>query len=990
MDAEQPPSTTQPSTILNEDPFRNENTQRLFEAIDELRSCGANQEIDLPELVIVGDQSAGKSSLLQSLTDIPFPVADRLCTRFPTRIVSRRTPKQSGVTKISIEPKVFDWTGTLSAEKVADRAERLEAYSKFGHTSPHLTSDSFKDVVEEAKELMDIKRSTSTEEGLKSTGRRNFSSDVLKVEISGPDRSYFSILDVPGIFQSLTKDLTSQEKDGVRSMVASYMKPKQSVIICVASGTNDLANQAAFDMASQHDPQLERTIGVITKCDITQHKDQILALAQNEEKHLNHGWFVVRNRTPPELESNISSLERQRREEAFFDEGPWNRLSQARRGTQALKRYLADLLCSRIQETFPTILATVQGRQEMAAAQLNKLGPSRGTTEEKRVYLTELAQQLYDLTSQAVRGRYHALGDESLKLRRFVREANDAFASKMIHHGYSVPFHTTSVAFQANSDMRQKADTTKASAASGTFNSDGSVKSGFAGFGSTTAATKVRPKSPSTIGVEFEPWQSLDDPTAFFQNIYISDLFRNFSPEELRLNDYLQTPPFSLSGSSLPTGTPKPNSIFGHAPSSSKPGNGPSLFDSNAPSNVSGQPSKPNEGLFSSSNSVRSSGFGQPLKSGEGLFGSSNTVPGSGFGQPLKSGEGLFSSSNTVPGSGFGQPSKSGEGLFSSSNTVPGSGFGQPSKSAEGFFVPMAGNTGTSSKTAAAAPLSSSAATSASSKLSFGNLGDSQSSRIYTWIREEIKNCRGTELQGTLNPDVLPALFHRQVVKWEEIASSHFQSVAKITATVVEQAARTSCGDKFTAGYIQELVQQTNKTFEKRGIAHIHRRFDATVTRHLQTQNPIFESSIRDARLARFKEALERYRLKKRESVLLGLPDDGVSVVIDLRDVTSLFDELHMSNAQNLEAEIHDTLKSYYELALQDFIGFVTQQVVESYLNDPKGPVLFFNPTYIGSLDAKDIDDLGAEDPAMVKERTELQAQVARLKRAEEIALKYS
>ncbi|KAL8984718.1 MAG: hypothetical protein Q9177_004626 [Variospora cf. flavescens] len=935
MDAEQPPSTTQPSTILNEDPFRNENTQRLFEAIDELRSCGANQEIDLPELVIVGDQSAGKSSLLQSLTDIPFPVADRLCTRFPTRIVSRRTPKQSGVTKISIEPKVFDWTGTLSAEKVADRAERLEAYSKFGHTSPHLTSDSFKDVVEEAKELMDIKRSTSTEEGLKSTGRRNFSSDVLKVEISGPDRSYFSILDVPGIFQSLTKDLTSQEKDGVRSMVASYMKPKQSVIMW-----------AAFDMASQQDPQLERTIGVITKCDITQHKDQILALAQNEEKHLNHGWFVVRNRTPPELESNIGSLERQRREEAFFDEGPWNRLSQARRGTQALKRYLADLLCSRIQETFPTILATVQDRQAMAAAQLNKLGPSRGTTEEKRVYLTELAQQLYDLTSQAVRGRYHALGDESLKLRRFVREANDAFASKMIHHGYSVPFHTTSVAFQANSDMRQKADTTKASAASGTFNSDGSVKSGFAGFGSTTAATKVRPKSPSTIGVEFEPWQSLDDPTAFFQNIYISDLFRNFSPEELRLNDYLQTPPFSLSGSSLPTGTPKPNSIFGHAPSSSKPGNGPSLFDSNAPSNVSGQPSKPNEGLFSSSNSVRSSDFGQPLKSGEGLF--------------------------------------------SSSNTVPGSGFGQPSKSAEGFFVPMAGNTGTSSKTAAAAPLSSSAATSASSKLSFGNLGDSQSSRIYTWIREEIKNCRGTELQGTLNPDVLPALFHRQVVKWEEIASSHFQSVAKITATVVEQAARTSCGDKFTAGYIQDLVQQTNKTFEKRGIAHIHRRFDATVTRHLQTQNPIFESSIRDARLARFKEALERYRLKKQESILFRLPDDGVSVVIDLRDVTSLFDELHMSNAQNLEAEIHDTLKSYYELALQDFIGFVTQQVVESYLNDPKGPVLFFNPMYIGSLDAKEIDDLGAEDPAMVKERTELQAQVARLKRAEEIALKYS
>lgn len=44
---------------------------------------------------------------------------------------------------------------------------------------------------------------------------------------------------------------------------------------CVASATNDLANQATFDMASEYDPELERTIGVITKCDITPNKDQV-------------------------------------------------------------------------------------------------------------------------------------------------------------------------------------------------------------------------------------------------------------------------------------------------------------------------------------------------------------------------------------------------------------------------------------------------------------------------------------------------------------------------------------------------------------------------------------------------------------------------------------------------------------------------------------------------------------------------------------------
>lgn len=60
---------------------------------------------------------------------------------------------------------------------------------------------------------------------------KHFSSDVLRVEISGPNRSYFSIIDLPGVFQSLTKNLTVKEKKGVRDLVSSHMIPKQSVIV---------------------------------------------------------------------------------------------------------------------------------------------------------------------------------------------------------------------------------------------------------------------------------------------------------------------------------------------------------------------------------------------------------------------------------------------------------------------------------------------------------------------------------------------------------------------------------------------------------------------------------------------------------------------------------------------------------------------------------------------------------------------------------------
>ena len=42
------------------------------------------------QLVVVGDQSSGKSSLLESLTRIPFPRDLELCTRYATQITSRR------------------------------------------------------------------------------------------------------------------------------------------------------------------------------------------------------------------------------------------------------------------------------------------------------------------------------------------------------------------------------------------------------------------------------------------------------------------------------------------------------------------------------------------------------------------------------------------------------------------------------------------------------------------------------------------------------------------------------------------------------------------------------------------------------------------------------------------------------------------------------------------------------------------------------------
>ena len=61
--------------------------------------------------------------------------------------------------------------------------------------------------------------------------RPNFSSDVLRIELSGPNRSHFSILDVPGVFQSRTNNITLGEMAGVKNMVSAEMRREQSIVV---------------------------------------------------------------------------------------------------------------------------------------------------------------------------------------------------------------------------------------------------------------------------------------------------------------------------------------------------------------------------------------------------------------------------------------------------------------------------------------------------------------------------------------------------------------------------------------------------------------------------------------------------------------------------------------------------------------------------------------------------------------------------------------
>lgn len=76
--------------------------------IDQLRENNVGTHMPLPQLVVVGDQSSGKSSLLESLTGIPFPNGQGLCTRYATQITHRRDAVEEVVVSIIPGPDATD------------------------------------------------------------------------------------------------------------------------------------------------------------------------------------------------------------------------------------------------------------------------------------------------------------------------------------------------------------------------------------------------------------------------------------------------------------------------------------------------------------------------------------------------------------------------------------------------------------------------------------------------------------------------------------------------------------------------------------------------------------------------------------------------------------------------------------------------------------------------------------------------------------------
>jgi GTPase SAR1 family protein len=361
--------------------------RHILDIVANLRKCGLESVLSLPQLVVCGDQSSGKSSLLEALTEIPFPRNDNLCTRFATEIILRRAAIESLTIKVIPDPK-----------RPASEQDTIRAYK-----GSIASFDELPTVMNQASALMGI-------DGPSSTGPKlgAFARDVLSVEIEGPTRPQLTLVDLPGLIQTSTKGVSDADIVLVNEITDHYISQPRTICLAVVSATNDYANQGILTKVRKVDPDGDRTLGVITKPDRlisgSGLEQSFIALAQNEDIFFKLGWHVIKNRSFEEKDSSF--LERNVSEDSFFRRSNFKTIPKEFLGIAALRDRLSLNLFRHVKQELPKLREDLQTVLAESKSQAELLGNPRSGPAECRNYLMTVSLAFYDVCKAAVNGHY--------------------------------------------------------------------------------------------------------------------------------------------------------------------------------------------------------------------------------------------------------------------------------------------------------------------------------------------------------------------------------------------------------------------------------------------------------------------------------------------------------------------------------------------------------------------------------------------------------
>ncbi|XP_005743735.1 dynamin-2 isoform X2 [Pundamilia nyererei] len=286
---------------------------------DAFSSIGQTCNLDLPQIAVVGGQSAGKSSVLENFVGRDF------------------LPRGSGI--VTRRPLIL--------QLVNSKAE----YAEFLHCKGRKFVD-FDEVRQEIEAETD--RLTGSNKGI--------SPIPINLRVYSPNVLNLTLIDLPGMTKVPVGDQPQDIEHQIRDMLLQFITKESCLILAVTPANTDLANSDALKIAKEVDPQGLRTIGVITKLDLMDEGTDARDILENKLLPLRRGYIGVVNRSQKDIDGKKDIRAALAAERKFFLSHPAYRHIAERMGTPHLQKSLNQQLTNHIRDTLPGLRSKLQSQ----------------------------------------------------------------------------------------------------------------------------------------------------------------------------------------------------------------------------------------------------------------------------------------------------------------------------------------------------------------------------------------------------------------------------------------------------------------------------------------------------------------------------------------------------------------------------------------------------------------------------------------------------
>ncbi|KAA8909025.1 Dynamin central region-domain-containing protein [Sphaerosporella brunnea] len=307
-------------------------------------TIGTDSGLDLPQIVVVGSQSSGKSSVLENIVGRDF------------------LPRGAGI--VTRRPLVLQLINIPSTHEESSEVPTESQSPEFGEFL-HQPNRRFHDFSEIRREIeAETARIAGTNKGINRS--------PINLKIYSPHVLSLTLVDLPGLTKIAIGDQPADIEKQTRNLISEYIAKPNSIILAVSPANVDLVNSEALKLARQVDPQGKRTIGVLTKLDLMDHGTNALEILSGRVYPLKLGFIGVVNRSQQDIQGNKAMVDALKAEAEFFRYHPAYRNIANRCGTQFLAKSLNITLMAHIRERLPDIKARLntlmgQTQQELAS-----------------------------------------------------------------------------------------------------------------------------------------------------------------------------------------------------------------------------------------------------------------------------------------------------------------------------------------------------------------------------------------------------------------------------------------------------------------------------------------------------------------------------------------------------------------------------------------------------------------------------------------------